>query len=82
MEVDVYDRWHSALDYHSKSKADRFTGEVDDHLSKFFNHYQPPQHGGAFPVPVLVGSKWLLVFLRVPVTLGTSLKPFFRRAAP
>ena len=29
------------------------------------------QRGGAVPGPVWVGSKWLLAFLRVPVTLGT-----------
>ena len=31
----------------------------------------PPQPGGAVPNPVWVRSKWLLVFLRVPVTPGT-----------
>ena len=29
---------------------------------------QPPQHGGAIPDPVWVGSKWLLAFSAVPVT--------------
>ena len=37
---------------------------------------QPPQHGGAIPDPVLVGSKWLLAFPRVPVTPGTPLHFF------
>ena len=34
---------------------------------------RPPQRGGAVPNPVWVGSKWLLVFPRVPVTPGTPL---------
>ena len=34
---------------------------------------QPPQRGGAVPDPVWAGSKWLLAFLRVPVTPGTPL---------
>ena len=43
---------------------------------------QPPQRGGAVPLPVWVGSKWLLAFSRVLVTAGTDLAhPFFRRAA-
>ena len=49
----------------------------------------PPQRGGAVPGPVWVGSKWLLTFLRVPVTPGTPLYFFAmlplndrRRAAP
>ena len=32
---------------------------------------QPPQRGGAVPDPVWVGSKWLLAFPRVSVTLNT-----------
>ena len=38
---------------------------------------QPPQRGGAVSEPVWVGSKWLLAFPRVPVTLGTPLGCFF-----
>ena len=37
---------------------------------------QPPQRGGAVPEPVLVGSKWLLDFPRVPVTPGNPLHFF------
>ena len=37
---------------------------------------QPPQRGGAVPGPVWVGSKWLLVFPRVPVTPDTPLYLF------
>ena len=43
---------------------------------------QPPQHGGAVPDPVWVGSKWLLNFPRVPVTTGTLLEPFFLLCSP
>ena len=42
---------------------------------------QPLQRGGAVPDPVWVGSKWMLDFLRVPVTLGTLLH-FFLRHCP
>ena len=42
----------------------------------FCTNQQPPQHGGAVPGPIWVGSKWLLAFPRVPVTPGTAL-PFF-----
>ena len=34
-----------------------------------------PSEIGAVPDPVWAGSKWLLVFPRVPVTPGTSLAP-------
>ena len=34
---------------------------------------QPPQRDGAVPNLVWVGSKWLLVFPRIPVTPGTPL---------
>ena len=34
---------------------------------------QPPQRGDAVPDPVWAGSKWLLAFPRVPVTLVTPL---------
>ena len=37
---------------------------------------QPLQRGGAVPNSVWVGSKWLLTFPRVPVTLGTLLHFF------
>ena len=37
---------------------------------------QLPQRGGVVHKPVWVGSKWLLGFLRVPVTLGTPLHFF------
>ena len=43
-----------------------------DALSDCTNQ-QPPEHGGAVPDPVWVGSKWLLAFPRVPVTPGTPL---------
>ena len=33
----------------------------------------PPQRGGAVPDHVWVGSKWLLAFPRVPVTLDSRL---------
>ena len=39
----------------------------------FCTNQQRPQCGGVIPDPVWVGSKWLLVFPRVPVTPGTSL---------
>ena len=42
---------------------------------------QPPQRGGAVPDPVWAGSKWLLAFLRVPVTPGTPLH-FFAMLPP
>ena len=38
-----------------------------------FTNQQPSQCGSAVPDPVWVGSKWLLDFPRVPVTLGTLL---------
>ena len=40
------------------------------------------QRGGAVPEPVWVGSKWLLVFQRIPVTPGTPLEPFFAMLPP
>ena len=40
------------------------------------SNQQPPQRGGAVPDPVWVGSKWLLAFPRVPITLGTPLHFF------
>ena len=42
---------------------------------------QPPQRGGAVPDPVWIGSKWLLAFPRVPVTLGTPIH-FFTMLPP
>ena len=42
---------------------------------------QPPQRGGAVPDPVWVGSKWLLAFPKVPVTLCTPLH-FFAMLPP
>ena len=39
----------------------------------YLHNKQPPQRGGAIPDPVWIGSKWLLIFPRVPVTLGTQL---------
>ena len=42
---------------------------------------QPPQRGGAVPDPIWVGSKWLLAFPRVPVTLGTPIH-FFAMLPP
>ena len=44
--------------------------------SNTYTNQQPPQCGGAVPDPVWVGSKWLLAFPRVPVTLGTPLHFF------
>ena len=41
--------------------------------SIFCTNQQPPQRGGVVLDPVWVGSKWLLAFLRVPVTPGTPL---------
>ena len=44
---------------------------------------QPPQHGGTAPNPVWIRLKWLLVFPRVPVTLGTPLtQSIFSRCSP
>ena len=37
----------------------------------FCTNQQPPQRGGAVPDPVWFGSKYLLAFLRVPVTSDT-----------
>ena len=39
----------------------------------FSTNQQPPQRGGAVHDPIWVGSKWLLAFLRIPVTQGTPL---------
>ena len=39
--------------------------------ARFCTNQQPPHRGGAVPDPVWVGSKWLLAFPRLPVTLGT-----------
>ena len=47
----------------------------------YCTNQQPPQRGGAVPDPVWVGSKWLLAFPRVPVTLGTPLH-FFAMLPP
>ena len=39
---------------------------------------QLPQQGGAVPIPIWVGSKWLLAFSRIPFTRAlSSHKPFF-----
>ena len=36
-----------------------------------YTNQQSPQRGGAVPNPVWVGSKWLLVFPKIPATPGT-----------
>ena len=45
----------------------------DQKRLKMLTNQLPPQRGGAVPDPVWVGSKWLLVFPRGPVTPGTPL---------
>ena len=42
-----------------------------------YTNQQPPQHGGAIPYHVWAGLKWLLIFLRVPVTSWTPLTQIF-----
>ena len=42
-------------------------------MKQIYTNQLLPQHRGAVPDPVWIGSKWLLAFPRVPVTPGTPL---------
>ena len=55
----------------------RLMPSVTNKVEYFCTNQQRPQRARAVPDPVWVGSKWLLAFPKVPVTLGTSWQIIF-----
>ena len=68
---------HSCLSKVPDCKVGESQGEREPYLGKrgedYSTNQQPSQRGGAVPDLIWIGSKWLLAFPRVPLTLGIPL---------